>query len=194
MDKYHLHWYTDEIQMHAASALASYELLCKLLASRDTRQGRNVWFALVSFFTHVGMVSKFLYPIKSKERGAELRSYLNLTNDSVILSRAARDNLEHFDERIDAWVERNLRGVLEMVFQSRSEMEFLGAGPWAIRRVLIVDELVFLSEDRKGDLIETPLIPIHKAIYKLNATCLRKLATDSPYAYKLASVLLAHKS
>ena len=139
MDKYHLHWYTDEIQTHAASALASYALLCDVLANHMTRQRRDVWFALVSFLTHAAMISKFLHPIKAsaKERGVELRAHLGVPNDSAILPRAARDNLEHFDERIDGWVERNEERILEMVFQDREGLEFLSDQPRAIRRVLI---------------------------------------------------------
>lgn len=191
MDKYHLHWYTDEIQTHAASAIASYRLVCNLSANPETRQRRNVWFALVSFLTHAAMISKFLDPINAsaKERGVELRAHLGVPNDSAILPRAARDNLEHFDERIDGWVERNEQRVLEMVFQDREGLEFLSDQPHAIRRVLIADEMVFISEDRNGKPVEMPLVPIYEAIQRLNDTCLHKLATESPYTYMLAQAL-----
>lgn len=191
MDKYHLHWYTDEIQMHASSALASYRHLCDLLANSTTRQRRDVWFALVSFLTHTAMISKFLDPIKesAKERGIKLRAHLGVQGDSAILPRTARDNLEHFDERIDGWVERNEERILEMVFLDREGLEFLSDQPRAIRRVLIADEMVFISEDRNGAPVEMALVPIYEAIERLNATCLHKLATESPYTYMLAQAL-----
>jgi hypothetical protein len=191
MDKYHLHWYTDEIQTHAASALASYGLLCDLLANKATHQRRDIWFALVSFLTHAAMISKFLDPIKAsaKKRGVELRAHLGVPNESAILPRAARDNLEHFDERIDGWVERNEQRVLEMVFQDREGFKFLRHQSRAIRRVLIADEMVFISEDRNGAPVEMPLVPIYEGIQQLNATCLHKLATESPYNYMLAQAL-----
>lgn len=195
MDKYHLHWYTDEIQMYAASALSSYGLLCDRLANPETRQRRDVWFALVALLTHVAMISKFLAPIKASasERGVELRAHLGVPNDSPILPRAARDNLEHFDERVDGWVERNETRVLEMVFKNRKGFEFLSEHPRAIRRVLIADEMVFISEDRNGTPVEIPLVPIYEAIQTLNATCLHKLETESPYSYMLAQALRSYE-
>src|SRR5687768_6186981 len=120
MDKYHLHWYTDEIYIHTASAISSYEHLLSLLGDKETRQSRGVWFALTSFLTHAAMVSKFLDPMGTSEskklRGNALRAHLQVKTDSSILPRSARDNLEHFDERIDNWVEKKEEKVLEMVF------------------------------------------------------------------------------
>jgi hypothetical protein len=191
MDKYHLHWYTDEVQMHAASAIASYAFLGDLLVNLETRQRRDVWFALVSFLTHAGMISKFLEPIEAsaKQRGAQIKQHLEVPDDSAILARMARNNLEHFDERMDGWVKRNEKRVLEMVFQDREGFNFIADQPCAIRRVLIADEMVFISEDRSGTPVEMPLLPIYEAIKKLNAVCLHKLATESPYTYRLGQAL-----
>jgi hypothetical protein len=193
MDKYHLHWFTDEIHMHASSAVASYMQLLRLLADPETRQTRNVWFVLLSFLTHAAMVSKFLDPIRpddaKEERGKALREHLEVADRSAFLPRDARDNLEHIDERIDRWVQRGDIKVLEMVFEDRAGFDFIAERNGAIRRVLIWDEMVFISEDRNGNRIETALSPIFEALQTLHARCEHKLRTESPYSYLLAQAL-----
>lgn len=196
MDKYHLHWYTDEIQIHAASAIASYKHLVTLVAESKTRQSREVWFVLVSFLTHAAMISKFFDPIKAdeskKQRGVALQAHLKIAKDSPILPRAARDNLEHFDERIDNWVENMEDKVLEMVFDDRDGFNFIYEHKGAIRRVLIAEEMVFISEDRHGNPVETKLSPVFEALQSLQDVCLHKLATESPYNYRLAQALRSY--
>lgn len=193
MDKYHLHWYTDEIEVHTASSISSYQQLLALLENYDTRQSRGVWFVLVSFLTHAAIVSKFLDPIKGDastiERGNDLRAHLEVPEGSPILPRAARDNLEHIDERIDNWVERKEEALLEMVFPDREGFNHITSRKPAIRRVLIADEMVFISEDRNGVLVEVTLTPTYEAMRSLHAVCQHKLATESPYTYKLAQAL-----
>lgn len=191
MDKHHIHWYTDEVQTHAASALASYRLLSSHLSSSEQRHRRDVWFALVSFLTHAAMISKYCKPVNSEasSRGLELRAHLEVPDNSPILSRATRDNLEHFDERVDRWVGRNETRVLEMVFQDRTGFDLISEKPCAIRRVLIVDEMVFITEGKNGLPVELELAPVYEAIEELNNTCLRKLAEQTTYTYLLAEAL-----
>jgi hypothetical protein len=197
MDKYHLHWFTDEIHIHASSAIASYKHMLHLLSERATFQSRDVWFALVSFLTHVAMISKFLDPIHPNEtkenRGATLRAHLNVSDDSPIFPRTSRDNLEHFDERIDRWVQTGQNKILEMVFHDRAGFEYLADGNYAIRRVLIADELVFISEDRNGQPVELELRPVYEALQTLWQACVEKLKTESPYSYHLAEAVRNYK-
>lgn len=198
MDKYHLHWFTDEIHMHSSSALASYTSLLRLLADHNTQQSRDVWFVLLSFLTHVAMISKLLDPIRPDaakvERGRALRAHLEVVDGSALLPRDARDNLEHIDERIDNWVQRGDTKVLEMVFEDRVGFDFISERNGAIRRVLIQDEMVFISEGRYGNRIETPLNPIFDALQALHARCEHKLQTESPYSYRLAQALRNYKN
>ena len=179
--------------MHVSSALVSYSQLLRLLSDGKERQSRNVWFVLLSFLTHAAMVSKLLDPIRpegaKEDRGTALRKHLEVEDGSAILSRAARDNLEHIDERIDRWTKRGLTSVLEMVFEDRAGFEFIAHEDAAIRRVLIQDEMIFISEDRNGNRLETALTPIYGALKDLKARCEHKLATESPYTYLLAQAL-----
>lgn len=193
MDKYHLHWFTDEIHMHASSAIAGYTQLLHLISDNQTRQSRDVWFVLLSFLTHAAMVSKLLDPIhkhKTKEdRGKVLRAHLRVPENSAILPRDARDNLEHIDERIDRWVQNGDTKILEMVFEDREGFEYISEDEGVIRRVLIADEMVFISEDRNGNRIETPLTLVFESLQNLHAECVNKLQTESPYNYLLAQAV-----
>lgn len=193
MDKYHLHWFTDEIFMHTSSALASYQQLLHLLGDNKTRQSRDVWFVLLSFLTHAAMVSKFLDPIGENaartERGRALKAHLKVPENSPILPRNARDNLEHIDERIDGWVQRGDTKVIQMVFEDRAGFNFIFERNGAVRRVLITDEMIFVSEDRNGQRIETALGPVFESLQQLHFQCSEKLRTESPYTYRLAQAL-----
>lgn len=91
MDKYHLHWFTEEIDMHASSAIASYTYLTKLLDDKSTIQSRDVWFVLLSFLTHAAMVSKLFDPINpdrvKAERSKALKTHLEVPDGSAFLPR-----------------------------------------------------------------------------------------------------------
>jgi hypothetical protein len=196
MDKYHLHWFTDEVHMHAASALAAFSRVCQLIESDTTRQSREVWSAIQSFLTHAAVVSKILDPIKpdatKRERSEALRGHLGVSEDSALLPRDARDNLEHIDERIDRWAKSGERGVLEMVFEDREGFDYICGRGGAIRRVLILDEMTFVSEGRNGSRVETGLAALAEALREIERVCLHKLETEAPYHYVLAQALLRH--
>lgn len=198
MDKYHLHWFTDEIYLHSSSAIASYQHLQHLLGDSKTCQSRDIWFVLLSFLTHAAMVSKFLDPVGSdkdkKERGEILRGYLGVPSDSPILPRDARNNLEHIDERIDRWAQRGDTKIMEMVFDDRAGFDYIYENGGAIRRVLIAEEMIFISEDHEGHRTETALRPVFDSLSKLHSECAEKLRTDSPYHYRLAQALKNYSS
>lgn len=193
MDKYHLHWFTDEIHIHTSSALASYMHMLHIAEKAETRQLRQVWFALLSFLTHAAMVSKLFDPIRrdnaKEQRSEALREHLQVAKGAAFLPREARDNLEHIDERIDRWVRSGDTKVIEMVFEDRPGFEYLVERGAAVRRVLILSEMVFISEDRNGNRIETALTPIFESLQTLHARCELKLRTESPYNYLLARAL-----
>lgn len=66
---------------------------------------KEVFRNLHSFLTHASNASRLLFPVKSgdRNRGAYLRERLDIPQGSPLQSRALRDHLEHFDERLDAW-------------------------------------------------------------------------------------------
>jgi hypothetical protein len=66
-----------------------------------------------SMLTHTSNISRLLWPgdkVKPsrKQRAQELRALIAVPDENHILSdRSLRDHLEHFDERLDAWVARS---------------------------------------------------------------------------------------
>ena len=187
MDKYHLHWFTDEISMHVTCALASIEQVQTLLAVSETRQRRDVWFHLTSFLTHTAMVSKIICPSdKANQRGEAMLKHLEVPDDSPLLARSARNNAEHIDERIDRWVNRGNAKVLEMVLDDRESFNYIANEDTAIRRVLIQNEMIYISEDNEGARVETRLLPMIEALRNIEERCAYKLVSESPYSYVLS--------
>src|SRR6056297_1395243 len=119
MDDHQLTWYMHELMMHGLGARRELAQLDTALANPETRQTRIVWLHLTGFLSHAAMISKYLAPINPKQiqklRMKALRDILGVNGSSEIISRSARDNIEHFDERIDNWIEQEETTLVEMV-------------------------------------------------------------------------------
>jgi len=119
--------------MHGAAAERDFAEALVLMADPETRQKRFVWFALTSFLSNAAMMSKYLDPggpldqIK-KDRRTALRDALGVNKDSDVLPCTARDNVEHFDERIDKWVGQGANSIIELVLDTREDFEYLSYG------------------------------------------------------------------
>src|SRR2546428_224252 len=59
------------------------------------------WFALLGLLTAAANISKLLWG--SHPRRADLRALLGVEDDSPLRVRKLRNDLEHFDERLDEW-------------------------------------------------------------------------------------------
>lgn len=176
--------------MHALGAHLSYQAIGSLIANFDTRQSRLVWFHLTSFLHHASMISKFLAPISrdevAVERGRTLREALGVGSESEVLPRAARDNVEHFDERMDRWVEDWNPSILEIVLPDREGYEFLRVADKRVKRLLIADEMVFVSEKRDNSKFELKLRPVYQEIDRVRKSAEQWMGTTSPYEFLYA--------
>ncbi len=123
INDFELTWYMQEICMHCSGACMGYISLIDLLNDPKTIQSRITWFQLTSFLSHAAMISKYLSPISKGHvaimRKDLLRKTLEIPENSEVLSRDARDNIEHFDERIDNWVGSGHGKILEIVLLDR---------------------------------------------------------------------------
>lgn len=157
-------WYLQEILMHAHAASQDYAATLLLLGDDEQRQTRNVWFVITSFLSNAAMISKYVNPIGNtdvkRRRRETLQKILELDENSQILSRDARDNIEHFDERIDNWVDKDPNTIIELVCDDREQFEYLHHRDTRIRRVLLQDSLIFITENRQGEMYELELTPI----------------------------------
>lgn len=158
--------------MHVLGADIAYQGLLATLANHESRQTRIVWFQLTSFLHHASMISKFVDPISTREvataRGKALQQALDVKEGSEVLPRRARDNIEHFDERIDRWLtNEERRSVMEIVVPTREGYDFLDIANKRVKRVLVADSLTFVSEAKDGTKFELSLEPIYKEIERI---------------------------
>ena len=187
MNSCHLTWYMQEISMHAYGAEVDIKLIHELLDKHETIQSRLVWFHLASFLSHVGMISKLISPISkdvtANARGAALKTALTVPATSEVLPRNARDNTEHFDERIDNWVSANATDIMEIVLPDRGGYDYLRGDEKRIRRVLLNQELIFISENRDGSKFELELKPLVQEVARIGDEATTWTNTKSPYHF-----------
>ncbi len=187
LDGYALTWYMHEICMHGLGAKIEYEKLNAALENDETHQTRLVWFHLTSLLSHSGMISKYLSPISKSvvavARKNSLRGILGVGADSEVLPRDARDNVEHFDERMDNWVGGENQNFLEIVLADRAGFNFMRVSEKRVKRVLIFDELVFVSEKKDGSQFELSLRPLHDEVQRIAREASRWVAENSPYHF-----------
>src|SRR3989339_677898 len=111
MDKF-LDIYINEIFLQKNFALQSYN---KFIDSLDTQKSpKNTLYHIHHFLVHTSNIIKILFPkdnpknqdnIFIQERAKKLRENFNLSeNDFNIHQINLRNDLEHYDERIDFWV------------------------------------------------------------------------------------------
>ncbi len=133
------------------------------------------------------MISKYLSPISprgiKKDRMDILREKLSIGSDSEVLPRAARDNVEHFDERIDNWIGSDANTILEIVFPDRKGYDFMSSSENSIKRVLLLEELVFISEERDCSKFELELQPLFEEVERIGSEASSWIQNSSPYHF-----------
>lgn len=187
MNDYQLTWYMQEVSMHAYGAEFDMKRIDYLLSHPEMIQSRLVWFHLSSFLSHVGMISKLVSPISNdasaNARGSALKAALSVSATSEVLPRNARDNTEHFDERIDNWVSANAAEIMEIVLPDRDAYNFMRGDEKRVRRVLLKKEYVFMSENRDGSKFELELRPLVQEVARIESEATKWINTKSPYHF-----------
>ena len=187
MDDHELTRYMHELLMHGWGASRDFDALQAALAYQEIRQTRIVWFHLTSFLSHAAMISKYLSPINPRgvkqTRMNALRSKLGVDDSSDILPRDARDNVEHFDERIDNWIGQEGQTILEIVLDDRSGYLYLRADQKRIKRVLLEEEMIFISEKRDGSKLELALQPLADETRRIADEAEKWVENESPYHF-----------
>lgn len=182
-----LTWYMQEVSMHALGEDVAYGNLLSALGKHETRQTRFVWFHLTSMLHHAAMISKFLQPVSRQEiaiaRGEALRRALHVAEDSEVLPRDARDNVEHFDERLDNWAGDANPTILEIVLNNREGFDYMRVADKRVKRLLIASELVFVSERKNNSKFEVKLQPIHEEVQRIGQEAGAWTQGNSPYQF-----------
>ena len=176
-----------ELSMHGLGAKIDFNNFVQAINNDEMRQTRIVWFNLTSFLSHAAMISKYLSPINpkgfKKDRMHLLREKLCIENDSDVLPRDARDNVEHFDERIDNWIGTDNNTILEIVFPDRASYDFMSSGKKRIKRVLLLEELIFISEKKDGEKFELELMPLFDEVKRIGDDAVEWIENSSPYHF-----------
>lgn len=187
LDNYKLTWYMHEICMHSLGAKIEFDQLASTLDNPDTRQTRLVWFHLTSFLSHSAMISKYLSPRLDNEiailRRQALRVSLKVDDDSEVLLREARNNIEHFDERLDNFVAGDNQNILEIVLPDHSSYEYLRVSEKRVKRVLIYDGMVFISEKKDSSHFQLCLRPLCDEVIRIWKEAEKWISGKSPYHF-----------
>jgi len=166
--------YLVEIAESAHFAVLMRKRFLEMMEHPENRQLTSVWMTLQAALISYGSVSRFLFPPKNeataKMRGEQLRLELDVSVNSPLKNRDARNAVEHFDERLDRCLERPDAGIMQMVFQNRSSYEYLNPDRWIVRRAYIVDEDIFITEGKTvGSRVEMPLGEIFAELDRVHA-------------------------
>lgn len=187
LNDFEITWYMDEIRMHGMCADMEFLQLGELLKDDRSRQTRRVWFALTSFLSHAAMMSKYLDPTGKSDlksaRKEKLRRLLDVTAESEVIPREARNNVEHFDERVDGWIGAENQSVLELVLPNRTAYQYLGVAEKRVRRVLLLREMIFISEKSDRSKFELELISLHDEVKRIGVAADAWIVKKSPYHF-----------
>ncbi len=100
--------YLQEIRSQCTLANQAIEDMGGLLtAAYMGTQAPRFWYCLQAFLAAAANISKLLWPSGrgDTERGRELRAFLGIEDDSPLRARDLRNDIEHMDERLDAWAQ-----------------------------------------------------------------------------------------
>jgi hypothetical protein len=125
-----------------------------------------------AFFTHAAMVARAFLPspkgasARTKSRAAALRTRIGIQEKPFKDCLNARNNLDHYDERIDA-IEAIPGGIVAPVsYQARTQEDLkrLGEKRSALMLVYLKDEHALVTYAPNGDRIVTKIEPIHREL------------------------------
>lgn len=160
----------EEITYQSMMADGHFDTFTHYIQSSKERQNRLVWAHLQSFLMHCGMVSKFAKPPRGNEfstqRGQAVCDLFELADESPIFDRSARNNLEHFDERLDDWLQTTSQAILEIVLPTEAGFEYIKDGKF-IRRVFIIETMTYVSQGREDQIERTDLQALHDEIIRI---------------------------
>ena len=91
--------------------------------------------------------------------------------------------MEHFDERIDNWIGADSSTLLEVVFPNRTGYDFMNVDEKRVKRILLLDELIFISETRNADKFELKLQPLFDEVKRIGDEAEAWIESTSPYNF-----------
>lgn len=122
--------YLEEVRNQASMAdLGRQDINAQLSAEHGERAMDRLFLGVQTLVNAAAMISKLLWPTGkaldedyghlTQHRAAYLRSSLQVNDHSPLRTRAIRNALEHFDERMDKWVHEEVQSAKSIVFADR---------------------------------------------------------------------------
>jgi hypothetical protein len=147
LDETQLGYFIREVELQCSIALHAYHMIYASMGipeqddsteERERAMHKQVEGTMAychMMLSHAGNVSKLLWPSRpfrrdyptemeykqrekdQKKRGQQLRAALGVPDHAPLKSRIVRDHLEHYDERLEAYLRRPRRnGLIDMAF------------------------------------------------------------------------------
>lgn len=153
-----------EITANCWIALKLYNQFLAEIEEPKRRQETEV-FALLRFSLIASSLVGKCFTHGNNERKLALRKRFQVESNSAILKHNARNDIEHYDERIDMHFDT---GVLNGVY-TRKELEYLGApnDRYKIGQVFVQDEKRLFTASKKGQLNDTSTCELFTEIERI---------------------------
>lgn len=112
-------FYLDSMLFNSDAAGASVDVVAETVEAIEQRSAvladldqDELLNHLQNIVLHAAALSRYFWPARSghEERGEQLRVAFDVTDASPLKSRDLRNALEHFDERLDRYLETNVVG------------------------------------------------------------------------------------
>ncbi|HCH2798788.1 TPA: hypothetical protein NKT10_004606 [Vibrio parahaemolyticus] len=116
-------FYIESLLTHTVSAMESMEIVSNWIELMVADDVKALELPKPKLFDHLhnialqaASVSRYLWPSKSgensihKKRALKLRQALEITDDSPLKNRKLRNQMEHFDERLDNYLAQDIVG------------------------------------------------------------------------------------
>ncbi len=112
MEPFFQTYYLGELECQCVHALRAAARLDACIRE-ECQDVSALFFELHALLSHVASASRILWPPQTRanqralDRGAHLRAVLTVPEDHPVRSRKLRNHLEHYDERLDAWIQES---------------------------------------------------------------------------------------
>ncbi len=167
-------FYIECILSATESAINSLEEIDFILS--DSKLLNDIGLKIIDLSENIinkaGIISKYFYPIRKakihKLRAEKLRESYKIDEASVFNDKNFRDHIEHFDEKLDKFLQSSLIGdvVPKSLFQSSVEINSITK----VFKAFVIQESKLISLNK-----EIEIVPLMKEIYRIHDLCVEFL-------------------
>lgn len=163
--------YIECILSATESAITSLEEIDFILS--DSKLLKDFGLKIIDLSENIinkaGIISKYFYPVRQakihKLRAEKLRESYKIDEVSVFNDKDFRNHIEHFDEKLDKFLQSSLIGdvIPKSLFQSSIEINPITK----VFKAFVIQESKLISLNE-----EIEIIPLMKEIYRIHDLCI----------------------